>query len=54
MNRRRITWIIHNTLVAPIIVVRLPLFALAVVGEWAGKVLMIMPGMRRFNGWGGW
>lgn len=53
MSRRYFTWIVYNTLVAPIIVVRLPLFMLAVVGEWAGRALLAMPGMRRYDGWDG-
>ena len=56
MNRdrmRRITWITHNTLVSPIIIIRLPLFVLAVLGEWAGKALLMMPGLRAYDGWSG-
>lgn len=54
MTRRRITWVIHNSLMVPLILVRLPLFLLAVVGEWCGALLLRMPGMRRYDGWSGW
>jgi hypothetical protein len=54
MERRRLTWLIRNTLVAPIIVIRMPLFIVAVAGEWAAKALMAMPGLRHYDGWKGW
>lgn len=53
-RRRRITWLIHNTLMAPMIIIRLPLWLLARAGEYAEAVLMRMPGLRRYDGWRGW
>jgi len=54
MSLRRATWLLHNTLIAPIVIVRLPLFLIATVGEWAAAALNVMPGLRRYDGWSGW
>lgn len=50
---RRLTWLARNALVAPIILVRLPLWLVAVAGEGAAWALNHMPGLRRYDGWAG-
>jgi len=54
MTRRRITWIIHNTLMITVIPIRLVLFGLSRIGEGAEWLLNRAPGLRRYNGWSGW
>jgi len=54
VSRRRLTWLIHNTLTTPFIAVRLALLTLIWIGEAAEGLLQRMPGWRRYNGWSGW
>ena len=54
MTRRRLTWIIHNAMIVPVLPIRILLFGIWKIGcaaEWLG---MRTPGMRRYNGWSGW
>ena len=54
MNRRRLTWLIHNALMTPFIPIRLVLFALCKVGEAAEWFGLRTPGWRMYDGWKGW
>jgi len=54
MNRRRLTWIIHNALMIPFIPIRALVLAIYKIGcaaEWIG---LRLPGLRRFDGWRGY
>lgn len=54
MNRRRLTWLIHNMAMTVFIPFRLVLLILVWIGEGAEWVGLRTPGWRRYDGWSGW
>ena len=53
-RRRRVTWLIHNTLTTPFIPIRMGLLLVIRLGEGAEWVGLRTPGWRMYDGWKGW